>query len=139
MSFVKIQGTQSLTCPTTHAAISTISTSHNLISPQYSQPSTSLAAPKANPIFHATNKNLFIKIYFNLRHLTSSSSSFYFLTTISEGPYKLSEETTQRKHTYVTTIFLANNNHFPSLLTNQLLRPKPPYKNMAKSSIPIKY
>ena len=25
-----------------------------------------------------------------------------FLTTISEGPYKLSEETTQRKHTYVT-------------------------------------
>ena len=29
----------------------------------------SLAAPKANPIFHAANKNLFIKIYFDLRHL----------------------------------------------------------------------
>ena len=62
--------------------------------------STSLAAPKANPIFHAANKNLFIKIYLDSRHLTSfSSSSFYFLTTISEGPYKLSEKTTQRKHT----------------------------------------
>ena len=33
--------------------------------------STSLAAPKANPIFHAANKNLFIKIYFDYRHLTS--------------------------------------------------------------------
>ena len=32
--------------PTTHAAIST---SHNSISSQYSQPFTSLAAPKANP------------------------------------------------------------------------------------------
>ena len=64
----------------------------------------SLAAPKANPIFHAANKNLFIKTHFDSRHLTSSSSSsFYFLTTISEGPYKLSEETTQHKHTYVTT------------------------------------
>ena len=39
--------------------------------------STSLAAPKANPIFHAANKNPFIKIYFDYRHLTSSSSSFY--------------------------------------------------------------
>ena len=34
--------------PTTHAATSTISTSHNSISPQYSQPFMSLAAPKAN-------------------------------------------------------------------------------------------
>ena len=41
--------TQSLTRPTTHAAISTFSTSHNLISSKYSQPFTSLAAPKANP------------------------------------------------------------------------------------------
>ena len=101
-----MQKTQSLTRPTTHAAIST---SHNSISSQYSQPFTSLAAPKANPIFHAANKNLFLKTPFDLRHLTSSSSSFYFLTTISEGTYKLSEETTQRKHTYVTTISLATN------------------------------
>ena len=96
----KMQKTQSLTRPTTHAAIST---SHNSISSQYSQPFTSLATPKANPIFHATIKNLIPKIPFDYRHLTSLSSSFYFLTTISEGPYKLSEETTQRKHTYVTT------------------------------------
>ena len=45
--------------------------------------STSLAAPKANPIFHAANKNLFIKIYFDYHHLTSSSS-FYF-SQPSEG------------------------------------------------------
>ena len=45
--------TQSLIRPTTHAAISTFSTSHNSISSKYSQPFTSLAAPKANPIFHA--------------------------------------------------------------------------------------
>ena len=43
---------QSLTRPTTHAAISTFSTSYNSISSQYSQPFTSLAAPKANQIFH---------------------------------------------------------------------------------------
>ena len=69
---------QSLTHPTTHAAISTFPTSHNSISSKYSQPFTSLSAPKANLIFHAANKNLFIKTYFDYRHLTSSSSSFYF-------------------------------------------------------------
>ena len=77
----KMQRTQSLTRPTTHAAISTFSTSHNSISPQYSQPFTSLAAPKANPIFHAANKNLFMKTPFDSCHLTSSSSSFYFSQT----------------------------------------------------------
>ena len=105
MSFVKMQRTQSLTRPTTHAAIST---SHNSISSQYSQPFTSLAVSKANPIFHAANKNLFLKTPFDYRHLTSSSSSFYF-SQPSEGKYTLSEETTQRKHTYVTTIFLVTN------------------------------
>ena len=65
---------------------------------------------KQTQIFHAANKNLFLKTPFDLRHLTSSSFYLLFLTTISEGPYKLSEETTQRKHTYVTPIFLANNN-----------------------------
>ena len=74
----KRQRTQSLTRPTTHAAIST---SHNWISSQYSQPFTSLAAPKANPIVHAANKNLFLKTPFDYRHLTSSSSSFYFSQT----------------------------------------------------------
>ena len=37
MSFVELQRTQSLTRPTTHAAISNFSTSHNSISCQYSQ------------------------------------------------------------------------------------------------------
>ena len=73
--------THSLTRPTTHAVISTFSTSHNSISSQYSQPFTSLAAPKANPIFHAANENLIPKIPFDYRHLTSSSSSFYFSET----------------------------------------------------------
>ena len=61
--------TLSLSRPTTHAAITTFSTSHNSISSQYLQPFTSLAAPKANPIFHAANKNLFTKTHFNSRHL----------------------------------------------------------------------
>ena len=125
MSFVKRQKTQPLTRPTTHAAITTFLTSHNSISSQYSQPFTSLAAPKANPIFRAANKNLILKTPFDYRHLTSSSSSFYFLTTISEGPYKLSEETTQRKHTYVTPIFHAHNKL--SLATN---KPTSPAKNI---------
>ena len=67
----KCKKTQSLTRPTTHAAIST---SHNSISSQYSQTFTSLAAPKATPIFYAANKNLFLKTPFDSRHLTSSSS-----------------------------------------------------------------
>ena len=39
--------------------------------------STSLAAPKANPIFHAANKNLILKHISTLGHLTPSSSSNY--------------------------------------------------------------
>ena len=79
MSFVKnAKKHNPLTRPTTHAAISTFSTSHNSISSKYSQTFTSLSAPKANPIFHAANKNLFLKTPFDLCHLTSSSFSFYF-------------------------------------------------------------
>ena len=47
--------------------------------------STSLAAPKANPIFHATNKNLFIKTPFDYRHLSSSSFYLYLPLNLSEG------------------------------------------------------
>ena len=43
----------------------------------------------------------------NVSTSTSWTFSFIYLTTISEGSYKLSEETTQRKHTHVTTLFLA--------------------------------
>ena len=54
----------------------------NFVSILTSLNSTSLAAPKANPIFHALNKNLFLKTPFDYRHLTSSSSSsFYFSQT----------------------------------------------------------
>ena len=59
----KCKKAQSLTRPTTHAAIST---SHNSISSQYSQTFTSLAAPKANPIFHAAK----IKTY-SQKHIST--------------------------------------------------------------------
>ena len=49
-----------------------------------------------------------------------------FLTSISEGITTLSEETTQRKHTYITPSSSQTIN-FPSLLTNQLLRLKTSY------------
>ena len=94
--------TQSLTRPTTHAAISTFSTSHNAISSQYSQPFTSLAAPKANRIFHAANKNLFIKYVSTITILLLYHPPF-ISHKLSEGLTTLNEETTQHKHTYVTT------------------------------------
>ena len=83
----KMQKKHNPSRPTTHAATTTFSTSHNSISSSIltSLNSTSLAAQKQNLIFHAVNKNLFLKTPFDLRHLTSSSTSFYFLTTISEG------------------------------------------------------
>ena len=78
---------QSLTRPTTHAAISTFPTSHN-ISSKYSQPFTSLAAPKANPIFHAANKNLILK------HISTLAILLHHHPFIS---YKLSEGTNNTK------------------------------------------
>ena len=96
---------------TTHAAIST---SHNSISSQYSQHFTSLAAPKANPIFHAANKNLIPKTSYE-----RSPSIFFiilllFLTNLARGLTTLSEETIQRKHTYVTPSSSLNTNKLPS-------------------------
>ena len=107
----------SLTRPTTHAAISTFSTSHNAISSPYSQPFTSLAAPKANPIFHAANKKLIHKNTFRL-----SPSYFFillllFLTNLARGLTTLSEETTQRKHPGTLQAILAYNKL--SLATNK--------------------
>ena len=80
MAFAKLQRTQSLAHPTTHAAISTFSSlsylhfvslpslcTHNL--------STSPAAQKANPIFHAANKNQFLNTF----RLSPSSSYFPLL------------------------------------------------------------
>ena len=73
--------TQSLTRPTTHAAISTFSTYHNTISSKYSQPFTSLAAPKANPIFHAANKTLFQKYLSTIAILLLHHSTFIYTKT----------------------------------------------------------
>ena len=124
--------TQSLTRLMTHAAISTFSTSHNSISSQYSQPFTSLAAPKANPIFHAANKNLFLKTPFDYRHLTSA---FYllFLTNLARAlQHSARKQHNVNTHTLHPSSLLTTN--FPSLLTNQLLRPKPPSTLPSNSS-----
>ena len=74
---------------------------------------------KQTQIFHATNKTLFTKTHFDSRHLTSSSS-FYF-SQPSEGNCTLSEETTQRKHTYVIPSSSLNNKL--SLATNKSTSP----------------
>ena len=55
MAFAKLQRTQSLACPTTCAAFSTLSYLH-FVSLLTIFP-TRLAAQKANPIFYAANKN----------------------------------------------------------------------------------
>ena len=104
----KMQKTQSLTRPTTHAATST---SQFAISSQYltSLNSTSLAAPKANPIFHAANKNLFIKIYFDYRHLTSSSFYLYF-SQPSVGTNNIKRGYKHNVNTHTLQPFLATNN-----------------------------
>ena len=73
--------------------------------------STSLAAPKANPIFHAANKNLFIKTPFDLRHLTSSSFYLLFLTNLARAL----QHSARKQHP------------LSSLLTNQLLQLKSSY------------
>ena len=49
IAFAKLQRTQSLARPTTHAAISTFSTSHNSISSQYSQPFHESCSTKSKP------------------------------------------------------------------------------------------
>ena len=82
MSFVKNVKVQSLTSDKICCLLN-ISSCH-FISTLTSLNSTSLAAPKAKHI-PCCNKNLFIKTPFDLRHLTSSSTTFYYVTTISEG------------------------------------------------------
>ena len=111
--------TQSLTRPTTHAAISTFSTSHNSLSSQYSQPFTSLAAPKANPIFHAANKNLILK-YISTHTILLLHPPPFIPHNITRGITTLSEETTQRK-THTLQSILANNKL--SLATNKPTSP----------------
>ena len=105
--------------------------SHNSISSQYSQPFTSLAAPKANPIFHAANKNLILKHISTIAILLLHST--FISHNLARGLTTLSEETTQRKHTYVTPIFLANNKL--SLATN---KPNSPAKIILQPKLRLK-
>ena len=95
--------------------------------------STSLAAPKANPIFHAANKNLILKHISTLAILLLHPP--FISHNLARGLTTLSEETTQRKHTYVTLSPSLTTN-FPSLLTNQLLQLKTPYKNSGYKMVP---
>ena len=85
MSFVKLQRTQSLARPTTHAAISTFSTSHNSISPQCSQPLFESCSTKSKPNIPCCRYKLFLKTHFDYQHLI-----FFIIFPLL--PYKLSEE-----------------------------------------------
>ena len=83
MSFVKIQRTQSLPRPTTHAAISTFSTSHNSISSPYSQSNSArvLQHQKQTQYSMLQIKTLFLKTPFDYRHLIFFILLLLFLTT----------------------------------------------------------
>ena len=63
--------------------------------------STSLAAQKADPIYHAANKNLILKTPFDSRHLLHHPP--FIPHNLARELTTLSEETTQLKHTYFTT------------------------------------
>ena len=76
--------TQSLTRPTTHAAISTFSTSHNSISSQYSQPLHESCSTKSKPNtpcckIKTINKNKNLRLQ---NHPTNSLVSFGFISTV---------------------------------------------------------
>ena len=91
MAFAKLQRTQSLARPTTHAAISTFSTSHNAISSPYSQPFQESCSTNTNYIFHAANKTYSYK-HFDYRHLTSSSF-LYYLTNLARKQLNVNTHT----------------------------------------------
>ena len=63
-------------------------------------PSRVLQHQKQTQIFHAANKNLFIKIYFDLRHLTSSSFYLYLPLKLSEGTNNTKRESTTSLNTH---------------------------------------
>ena len=69
----------------------------------YSQLSYETCSTNTNYIFHAANKNYSLKTHFDYRHLTSSSFSFIYPTSFSEGITNLARKQQQRQHTYVTT------------------------------------
>ena len=105
MAFAKLRRTQSLARPATRTAfLNFLITPFRLLT--HNLP-TRLAAQTLTTFSMLQNKKLFLKTYFDYRHLTSSSLPL-LPYKLSEGPYTLSEETTQRKHTHARyTIFLA--------------------------------
>ena len=68
MVFAKLRRTQSLARPTIRTTyLNLLITPFRLYTRNLA---TRLAAQKANPIFHAANKKLFLKTHFDYRHLT---------------------------------------------------------------------
>ena len=111
MSFIKMQQTQSLTHPTTHAVISTFSTHHNAISSQYS--------PRVLQHQKQTQYSMLQIKTLSLNTFRLSPSYYFiilllFLTNLARGLTTLSKETTQHKHTYVTPSSSLNTNKLPS-------------------------
>ena len=111
MAFVKLQRTQSLTRPTTHAAISTFSTSHNSISSPYSQSnSPRVLQHQKQTQYSMLQIKTILKTPFDYRHLTSTFY-LYLPLNLARGLTTISEETTQSKHAPTLQPFLANNNN----------------------------
>ena len=111
MSFVENQRTQSLTHPTTHAAITTFSTSHNSISSQYS--------PRVLQHQRQTQYSMLQIKTLSLNTFRPSASYLlhhppFISHNLARGITTLSGETTQRKHTYVTPSSSLNTNKLPS-------------------------
>ena len=86
MAFAKLQRTQSLACPKIRAAFSKL---------HFVSLFTTRLAAQTQTTFSMLQIKTFLKNTFRL-------SAFYFFI-LPLLPYKLSEETTQRKCTYVTT------------------------------------
>ena len=90
--------TQSLTRSTTHAAISTFSTSHNSILSQYSQSFTSLAAPKNKPKYSMLQIKPYSKNTFRL-----SPSYFFILLLFTLKTFARALQHSARKQLNVNT------------------------------------
>ena len=102
--------TQSLTRPTTHAAIWT---SHNSISSSYSQ----AYSPRVSQHQKQTQYSM-LQIKPISKNTFRPSPSIFFIT-LPLFTLKLSEETTQRNHIYVTPSSSLNTNNTSLLLTTK--------------------
>ena len=117
MSFIKMQRTQSLTRPTTHAAISTFSTSHNAILSQYSQPFTCLATQKQTQY-----SMLQIKPYSKNTFQLSPSYFFTILLLFLTNLARALQHSVRKQHsvnTHMLQPILTNKQTSPSLPTTK--------------------